>query len=197
MRSLYYPITLPDEFDMRAIERRVRDRAVAFEGVEALALKAFLVTSTAQGAPRNLYAPFYVWDHAAAMAEFLGGPLFHAVTESFGRPQAFDRQVLQFNIACRDFSPRVATIEEIAVDPKRPIIDAYWDESAAHRRTLIRAGLYAAATVLDVASWTIHRIGLWRSTTDASRSSANAQHLSVLAVVGNAVRPDRRVALEV
>jgi hypothetical protein len=197
MRSLYYPITLPDTFDMRAIERRVRDRAPAFDGLEGLALKAFLVTSTAQGAPKNLYAPFYVWDHAAAMADFLGGPLFHAVTESFGRPQAFDRQVLQFNVASRDFSPQVATIEEIAVDATRPIIDAYWAESAAHRRTLNRAGLYAAATVLDTARWTIHRVGLWRSTTDASRAGANAQRLSVLAVVGNAVHPDRRVAFEV
>lgn len=197
MRSLYYPITLPDEFDMRAIERRVRERAAAFEAVEGLALKAFLVTSTAQGAPRNLYAPFYVWDHAAAMVEFLGGPLFHAVTESFGRPQAFDRQVLQFDVASRDFSPQAATLEAIAVDAKRPIIDTYRDESAAHRRTLSRAGLYAAATVLDTASWTIHRIELWRSATDASRASENAQHLSVLAVVGNAVRSHPRVALEV
>jgi hypothetical protein len=197
MRSLYYPITLPDSFDMRAIEHRVRDRAPAFDGLEGLALKAFLVTSTAHGAPKNLCAPFYVWDHAAAMAEFLGGPLFHAVTESFGRPQAFDRPVLQFNIVCRDFRPQLATIEEIAVDTRRPLIDTYWAESAAHRRTLDRAGLYAAATVLDTTRWTVHRVGLWRSKTDASRAGANAQQLSVLAVVGNAVRPDRRVAFEV
>jgi hypothetical protein len=119
MRSLYYPITLPDTFDMSAIERRVRDRAPAFEGLAGLALKAFLVASVAQGATKNLYAPFYFWERSTAMTEFLGDPLFHAVTESFGRPQVFDRPVLQFNIVCRDFSPRVATLEELAVDPKR------------------------------------------------------------------------------
>lgn len=191
MRSLYYPITLPDTFDMHAIERRVRDRAPAFEGLAGLALKAFLVTSVAQGASKNLYAPFYVWDHAAAMTEFLGGALFHAVTKTFGRPQVFDRAVLQFNMACRDFSPQVATLEEVAVDPQRPIIDAYWAESAAHRRTLNRAGLYAAATVLDISQWKVQRIGLWRSANDAARANADAQQLSVLAVVGSAVRPQR------
>ena len=189
MRSLHYPITLPDEFDMRAIERRVRDRVAAFEGLEGLALKAFLVTSIAQGADKNLYAPFYVWDHEAPMAEFLSGPLFHAVIQSFGRPRVFDRPVLQFNIASRDFDPRVATIEEVALDAKQPIIDAYWAESAVQRRTLNRPGLFAAASVLDAANWTVSRIGLWRSSADASHVSANAQRLGVLAVVGNAVQP--------
>ena len=99
----------------------------------------------------------------------------------------FDRLVLQFNIVCRDFNPRVATLEELAVDPKRPIIDAYWAESAAHRRTLSRAGLYAAATVLDITRWNVQRIGLWRSADDAARANANAQQLTVLAVVGSAV----------
>src|SRR5258706_9987559 len=105
MRSLHCPITLPDTFDMQTIERRVRERAPAFEGLPGLALKVFLATSIAQGASRNLYAPFYVWTDAAGMADFLGGPLFHAVTESFGRPAAFDRQVLAFGIASRDIRP--------------------------------------------------------------------------------------------
>ena len=187
---MHYPITLPDAFDMRTIERRVRDRAPAFDGLEGLALKAFLVTSIAQGASKNVYAPFYVWDDEAAMTEFLSGSLFHAVIQSFGRPQVFDRPVLQFNIASRDFDPKIATIEEIALDAKQPIIDAYWAESAAQRRTLDRPGLFAAASVLDAASWTVSRIGLWRSAADASHVSADAQRLSVLAVVGNAVQPE-------
>jgi hypothetical protein len=189
MRSLHYPIRLPDAFDMRTIERRVRDRASAFDGLEGLALKAFLMTSIAQGADENLYAPFYVWDNEAAMADFLSGPLFHAVIQSFGRPRVFDRPVLQFNIASRNFAPQVATIEEIALDAKQPIIDAYWAESAAQRRALNQPGLFAAASVLDAASWTVSRIGLWHSAADASDVSADAQRLSVLAVVGNAVQP--------
>ena len=189
MRSLHYPITLPDAFDMRTIERRVRDRASAFDGLEGLALKAFLATSIAQGADKNLYAPFYVWDNEAAMAEFLSGPLFHAVIQSFGRPRVFDRSVLQFNVASRDFAPRLATIEEMALDAEQPVIDAYWAESAAQRRTLSQPGLFAAASVLDSSNWTVSRIALWRSAADASHVSADARRLGVLAVVGNAVQP--------
>jgi hypothetical protein len=189
MRSLHYPITLPDTFDMRTIERRVRDRAPAFDGLEGLALKAFLVTSIEHGADKNLYAPFYVWDNEPAMAEFLSGPLFQAVIQSFGRPQVFDRLVLQFNIASRDFDPRVATVEEVALDAKQPIIDAYWAESAAQRRTLNQPGLCAAASVLDSTRWTVSRIALWRSAADACHVRADAQRLGVLAVVGNAVQP--------
>jgi heme-degrading monooxygenase HmoA len=188
MRSLHYPITLSDDFDMRAIERRARDRAHAFEGMRGLTLKVFLSTSIAQGAPRNLYAPFYVWSDAAAMADFLGGALFHAVTQSFGRPAAFDRPVLAFAIADRDVQPEIATIEEVAIDTQRPLLDAYGIEADAHRQEVSRPGLFATVSVLDSVRWTVSRVGLWRSAADASHVRGDAQRLNVLAVVGNAVQ---------
>jgi hypothetical protein len=45
--------------------------------------------------------------------------------------------------------------------------------------------------VLDVSQWKVQRIGLWRSANDAARANADAQQLTVLAVVGSAAHPQR------
>src|SRR5262249_55013685 len=115
MRSLHYPIALSDSFDMQAIEQRVRERAPAFLQLGGLALKAFLTTSIRDGAAANRYAPFYIWERADAMYDFLAGPLFQGVIASFGRPAAFDRPVLEFAIADSAVTPAVASIETRAI----------------------------------------------------------------------------------
>ena len=60
MRSTHYPIELGPTYDMAQIEERVRLRGHAFERLDGLALKAFLVRSVSNGATANCYAPFYV-----------------------------------------------------------------------------------------------------------------------------------------
>jgi len=114
MRSLHYPIALPGDFDMRAIARRVEEKAHLFEAVPGLRFKAFLASSRAQGAARNAYAPFYVWDDDAAAQAFLQGPLFAGVIESFGRPAVLDRPVLAFAPGDLAQAPRLATLETVA-----------------------------------------------------------------------------------
>ena len=60
MRSTHYPIELARTYDMTQIEERVRLRGQAFERLDGLALKAFLVRSASNGAMGNWYT-FYVW----------------------------------------------------------------------------------------------------------------------------------------
>jgi len=186
MRSLHYPITLPDGHDMPSVVQRVHDKAPAFQRLPGLVLKAFLAGFRAHGAPANLYAPFYVWDDAAAMHDFLAGPLFAGVVASFGRPRVLDRHVLAFDVADRHAWPDIATLEDVALDATRPVAAALQDETQAHRRVLDLAGLFAAATVLDSERWTATRIRLWQTRHAGPHLPAGGQRLSVLAVVGSA-----------
>src|SRR4051812_21524403 len=114
MRSLHYPIALPDDFDMSTLQRRVDEKAHLFESLPGLRFKAFLASSRAQGDRRNAYAPFYVWDDDEAASGFLRGALFAAVIESFGRPAVLDRSVLAFALGEGRVVPRLATLEVIA-----------------------------------------------------------------------------------
>jgi hypothetical protein len=188
MRFLHYPIDLPRDHDMAAIVQRVSDKAPAFERLPGLVLKAFLAGFATQGAPRNAYAPLYVWDDAAAMRDFLAGPLFAGVVESFGRPRVLDRQVLEFSVSDRHAWPDVATLEDVVLPAAQPVAAAWQAERDAHRRTLDQAGLYAAAAVLDSERWTVTRVRLWQSSRADIRVPPTAQRLAVLGVVGRATR---------
>lgn len=87
MFAMHYEFVLPADYDMRSIRDRVAARGHLFDGTESLLFKAFLIADRAAGAPVNRYAPVYVWTRTDAAWTFIGGPLFAALTGSFGRPR--------------------------------------------------------------------------------------------------------------
>lgn len=70
MIAAQYEITLPTDYDMGIIRRRVAERGSALDDRAGLGLKAYLVRDVADGAPVNAYAPFYRWNDPAALAAF-------------------------------------------------------------------------------------------------------------------------------
>jgi len=184
MRSLHYPIALPDDHDMAAIARRVNEKAHLFESLPGLGFKAFLASERARGAARNAYAPFYVWDDDRAAQSFLRGPLFAGVIDGFGRPAVLDRPVLAFAFGDRRILPRIATLETIGSDgAERParIADR---EAALQVDTLALPGAFAAIAVLDTLAWSVTRVRLWAEEGSVRGVGAEAQRYDVLRVVG-------------
>jgi hypothetical protein len=184
MRSLHYPIALPDDVDMRTIARRVDEKAPLFAALPGLRFKAFLASSRARGAARNAYAPFYVWDDDAAAQAFLQGALFAGVIESFGRPAVLDRAVLSFALSRAPSVPRLATLEAVAAEDRDHPSDIARREIALQREAVGRPGLVAAASVLDAATWRVVRLCLWADAAAASDVAADAQRYEVLRAVG-------------
>jgi hypothetical protein len=187
MRSLHYPILLRNDQDMSAIDQRVRDRAHAFEDIDGLLLKAFLVMRIADGDRVNLYAPFYVWEDPAAMRAFLGGPLFQGVVDSFGRPAVIDRQVLEFALVDKGIVPQVATMEHASVPAKVPPADLFRHQASEHQRALRLPGLFASATVLDSSAWRVSRVRFWADEASAASAGDAAERLRVVRAVGPAL----------
>jgi hypothetical protein len=187
VRSLHYPIALATDFDMQAIEQRVRDKAHLFAEIAGLRFKAFLASSRAEGAAANSYSPFYVWDDDAAMSAFLRGPLFGAVIDSFGRPAVHDAPVLAFGLGDRRVEPRLATFETVATDPVARPDGIARAEETLHRAALDTPGLFAACTTLDTVAWTVTRVRLWADEAGARDVPADARRLRVLRAVGPAL----------
>ncbi|MGB6354639.1 MAG: DUF4865 family protein [Steroidobacteraceae bacterium] len=189
MRSTHYPIELAATFDMAQIEERVRLRGHAFEHLDGLAMKAFLVQSVAKGATRNRYAPLYVWDSDRAISEFLIGPLFGGVIESFGRPNVIDRRVLVFAVTDRSVHPTLATFETAVSDPAARPAELWEFEARRHREILQTPGLLMACTLLDTQGWNITRVQLWANEDSAQAAGVgpDAERFEVLRAVGPAL----------
>lgn len=86
--ALHYPINLPADYDMAIIRERIRTRGHALDDRKGLVLKAYCLREVGVDDSRiNQYAPFYLWDSAAAAADFLwGGAGFGGIVDDFGRP---------------------------------------------------------------------------------------------------------------
>lgn len=187
MRSVRYLIPLAGNFAMEQIDERVRLRGHAFERLDGLAVKAFLVQSVAKGAMRNCYAPFYVWDDDLAIAHFLAGPLFGGVIESFGRPSVIDRRVLEFAVVDRSIRPTVATLETVESDHASQPSSLFQLESRRHRNAKNLPCLMAARTLLDTQAWTTTRVRLWGNDDSIADVGPGAERFDVLRAVGPAL----------
>lgn len=82
MIALHYRVTLPRDYDMSVIHRRIEAGGPAMDGHEGLVFKAFLTREAGvDEAPANEYAPLYVWANTSRMTQFLTDP------DGFGRIQ--------------------------------------------------------------------------------------------------------------
>lgn len=98
MIIMQYSFTLPADYDMDIIERRIQDNGHKLDGFPGLLLKAFLFSRSddvSLGAKENRYAPLYVWKDTQAMTKFLQSPGFVRLTQDFGWPQIRTWQALR------------------------------------------------------------------------------------------------------
>ncbi|MBW0445194.1 DUF4865 family protein [bacterium M00.F.Ca.ET.228.01.1.1] len=82
-----YEHRLPSDYDMTQIRERGRTRGLVWADAQGLAFKAFALRERGlQGGAHNAYTSIYLWLADEAAAEFVTGPRFKSVIESFGRP---------------------------------------------------------------------------------------------------------------
>lgn len=85
MQAMQYEITLPADYDMGIIHRRVAEKGRLTDEFPGLAMKAYLVRERGvAGSPVNQYAPFYLWNTATGMNAFLWGPGFRGSARTSG-----------------------------------------------------------------------------------------------------------------
>ncbi|MGW1077503.1 DUF4865 family protein [Streptomyces sp. NPDC002537] len=169
MHAKQYEITLPADYDMRIIRKRVADFGHLLDDRAGLALKAYVIRERGvDGSPVNQYAPFYLWDDTAAMGRFLvGGGGFQGIVRDFGRPV-----VQHWMGVATEAGPARAAVPKAASRRLSPVpVDA--DPSGMGVTELIRRetdalhalarrdGVHTAALAVDPRHWQLMRFVLW------------------------------------
>ncbi|MEZ3498487.1 DUF4865 family protein [Pantoea sp. KPR_PJ] len=86
MIVMHYSFTLPADYDMTIIERRIAENGAALDGFPDLYAKAYLYARRDEGAIANRYAPLYLWHNTAGLTQFLRSAGFARLIADFGWP---------------------------------------------------------------------------------------------------------------
>lgn len=163
MIAMQYSLVLPADYDMGIIERRIAERGHLTNRFPGLAFKAYLHAKK-QDTPstsENAYAPFYLWHTTEGMNEFLCGPGFLGLTQSFGWPSVQTWSVWHAEMAPEIAGARYATRETAQIDPHADLAALRRAESERSRELLSNRDVLATVTGFEPMSWSLVRFQLW------------------------------------
>jgi hypothetical protein len=182
MYTMQYELTLPADYDMEIIRKRVRDRGHRTDGFPGLGIKAYLIRERdIDESPINQYAPFYVWRDTAGMNRFLwGGSGFAGIVTDFGRPPVRHwTGVDHLPGPAHTTEPIVATKH---TEPIPALLDPTGPVDAARERLRERSeqpGVHSTALAVDPERWELVHFTLWTETPPAATGTRyQVLHLS-------------------
>ncbi|GIG91770.1 DUF4865 family protein [Plantactinospora endophytica] len=202
MYAKQYEITLPADYDMRIIRKRVADFGHLLDDRAGLALKAYLIRERGvDGSPVNEYAPFYLWHDIGAMAQFLvGGGGFQGIVRDFGRPVVGHWTGLAtFAGPARETVPSAASRRLTAIpadaDPEGTglgLADRVEREIAELATLAGRANVHTAVLAVDPRHWQLLRLVLWNGSVPEQEEATERYQVAHLSAPGLADLPDGR-----
>jgi hypothetical protein len=163
MLAMQYSFTLPADYDMRIIHRRIADKGHLTDNFPQLRCKAFLHASRGAQSRENLYAPFYLWDDAEGMNNFLAGSGFAALVQAFGWPVIRTWSVWHARLMPNIRSARCATREVVAIPPYTNLSELREAERLRLDADIDQRGALGAAVAFEPTTWTVVRFRLWPS----------------------------------
>lgn len=163
MIAMQYSFTLPADYDMSIIDRRISEKGPLFDGFPRLRFKAFLSAKKEDAgfcSAENLYAPFYLWEEPEGIDSFLTSPGFAALTRDFGWPSVQTWLIWQADLGQDLGAARFATRQ---IQPIMPYADLAGAREAARAdaRSTIEAGALAAIAAFDPTTWRQVQFCLW------------------------------------
>ncbi|NUP24927.1 MAG: DUF4865 family protein [Streptomyces sp.] len=167
MHAMQYRLTLPADYDMEIIRRRVARKGHLLDDWEGLGLKAYLVRERGvHGSPVNQYAPFYLWNTVTGMNSFLWGGPFQGIADDFGRPSVRQWTGLTYEEGGAAGSPaRVAVLRRQQVPDGVPLTDIAAEAARETRRPACEEGAVLAASAMDTSRWEMIHFSLWENDT--------------------------------
>lgn len=183
MLAMQYSFTLPGDYDMSVIERRVREKGHALDNHAPLIFKAYLAAvakDPVTESNENLYAPFYLWHDNDGLKGFVSSQGFAGLVASFGWPSIRTwPAVLAFQHQ-QDLSVATfATREVIQIPAYSDLSQLATQESAAATRAVAERGALLALVAFEPTTWSLVRFSLWREV-QREDLSGSAQAYNVL-----------------
>lgn len=163
MLAMQYSFTLPADYDMDIIRRRIVDKGHLLDHFPRLRFKAYLYADR-RGARlptrQNLYAPFYLWESSEGMNAFLGSSGFGGATQAFGWPEIRTWSVWQGEVS-PDAAQAVGASRD--VEPIAPYsdLDELCQREAERTRVDLADGALAAVSAFEPTGWSLVRFRLW------------------------------------
>ena len=168
MITMQYSFTLPADYDMQIIRKRVAEKGPGLDRYDGLGFKAYLIADQADKAlhtQQNLYAPFYLWPEADQMQRFLDSPVFPGVAGAFGWPSIRVWPVWNAHLSAEARQARFATRETAPIAPYTALADLKQAELEVLQKD-VEAGAVAAISAFEPTGWTSLRFRLWRDLPD-------------------------------
>ncbi len=164
MIAMQYRFTLPADYDMDLIRRRIVTKGPLLDDLPDLVFKAYLYGErdlAGQGAGENRYAPFYLWANSTGMNAFLCGPAFQAVSQAFGWPSVQVWSVWEALRTASIAQAGSATQVSIPIAPHADLDVLRLAERDAARIDVLDHGAVAAVAAFEPTSWSLVRLRLW------------------------------------
>jgi len=164
MIAMQYSFTLPADYDMDIVDRRIRDKGPLLDNFPHLAFKAYLTArkgDTVTGSRDNLYAPFYVWDSGDGLNDFVCGPGFVGVSDAFGRPRVETWITWATALSADIRKARFATREITEIRPDADLAGLRARDSATAMADVETGRALASVSAFEPVTWTRLRFRLW------------------------------------
>jgi len=161
MIAMQYGFTLPADYDMTIIERRIAERGHLLDNFPGLRFKAYLYSRRQGGQGENRYAPFYLWDDPAGMDRFLSSEGFADLCRAFGRPSIEIWPLWQAELyeGWRDARYLSIAITPLGRDPSLA-------EQRKQQLTQANGGALGVVHGYDPGQWRALRASLWATQPD-------------------------------
>ncbi|MEU0060804.1 DUF4865 family protein [Streptomyces sp. NPDC006334] len=202
MYAKQYEITLPADYDMETIRKRVADGGHVLDDRAGLGLKAYVIRERGiDESPINQYAPFYLWNDTGEMARFLvGGGGFQNIVRDFGRPVARHWTGLSCHAGpARTASAKAAsrrlTSVPVDTDPDRTSLGLsalIARETEELWRLSRHDGVHTAALAIDPHHWQLLRFVLWAESSAPDQDATDRYEVLHLSAPGLSDLPEGR-----
>jgi hypothetical protein len=185
MIAMQYSFSLPADYDMAIIDRRIAEKGPLLDNLPNLKFKAYLTArkDDETSSRENLYAPFYLWNQEDGLNDFLCGEGFAGLTRSFGWPMIKTWIVWQAHLSGAVPEARFATREMRVMAAHSSLSELRKRESEEAFNEVEKGGALASISAFEPTSWTRIRFRLWgeprRLTPDADVQAFRIGHLSL------------------
>lgn len=180
MVAMQYSFSLPADYDMGIIQKRIADNGHMMDSYPHLLFKAYLYACRGKESQENLYAPFYLWEDSEGMNSFLGGSGFAGLSQSFGWPSIKTWSVWTAHLLPGMEEAKHATKDVNMISPFAEL-DLVAEEEALLIEQNMNSGAIATVSAFEPTTWTRVCLSLWRTEPEQipGRQIYKVGHLSI------------------